>query len=118
MEDAPRPKIRLQAPDPPKSPLVMPRPEELGLNPSAGALASHGTPAAAPTAEVDWNELRSRLHRMGAVGFHLDQVQGQWRATFLVPTGPESSQLVEANAASDAAAVTRALERAEALVRH
>lgn len=108
-DQAPRPVIRMQAPDAPAqagTPLALPSPEALGV-------AVARTLNRAPAAEVDWNNVRSRLRRLGAVGFHLDQVDGQWRATLLVPAGNQAARHVEASAANDAAAVAEALQKAE-----
>ena len=109
---APRPVFRGQAPEPsPRTatPLVLPTPEALGL--------AAGHPAVLATApEIDWNDARVRLRRLGAVGFHLDQTApGQWRATLLVPLGAPQPRHVEANAATDAAALADALRQAELL---
>ena len=110
----PRATIRAQAPDPPPrstAPLVLPTPETLGL-------ASSGALPTAPIPEIDWNDARARLRRLGAIGFHLDEVtSGQWRATLLVPLGAQQTRRVEASAASDAAAVAGALQQAETLAR-
>ena len=110
---APKPKFRAQAPDAPYTPppplLVLPSPEQLGVGQARAA-------APAPAAPLtDWNEIHSRLRRVGAVGFHLDQLsQGQWRATFLLPTGPANqARHIEAIAASESEAVFAALQRAE-----
>ena len=43
-------------------------------------------PVQAPV-HVDWNAVHTRLNRLGAVGFHMDQVgQGQCRVLFMLPT--------------------------------
>ncbi len=109
---APRPTIRAQAPDAPArstAPLVLPSPEALGLAPRTVA------PSTLPL-EIDWNNAQARLRRLGAVGFHLDEITpGQWRATLLVPLSTQQTRHVEATAASDAAAVAGALQQAEAL---
>jgi hypothetical protein len=88
----------------------MPSPEQLGIIPAA---ASSATPT--PTAaELDWNELRSRLRQLGAVGLHLDQVAGgNWRATLLMPDGTAADpRRLEAVAASDTSAVADVLAQA------
>jgi hypothetical protein len=107
----PQPTIRGQSPDAPvaspTSPFVLPTPQQLGLVPAQ---------AAAALAPIDWNDLRTRLHKLGAVGFHLDQVGGQWRAQLRVPVNAQETRTLESSAASDAAAVSGALQQAESLV--
>lgn len=109
---APRPKIRMQAPEPTTTSarLSLPSPEQLGLSPirtSAGE-------------SVDWNLVRTRLDKMGAVGFHLDKLnQGGTRVRFFLPAGqPNSTQHIEAAADTEAAALRLALDRAEAFARN
>ncbi|MCI0377730.1 MAG: hypothetical protein L0215_09000 [Gemmataceae bacterium] len=103
-------KIRMQAPDAPKpapTRLVLPSPEQLGIQ-------SAVLPASVP-AQLDWNQAHARLQQLGALGFHLDRLpQGGFRATFYLPSPQrQSTQLVEAVAQTEAAAVAAALERAE-----
>ncbi len=97
----PQPKIRLQAPDEPARRLAMPRPEDLGLTTAAATL--------------DWNAIRQRLQQLGALSFRVDQLAaGGHRVTFLLPTAdPRRTRQIETTAASEAAAVQLALERAE-----
>jgi hypothetical protein len=108
--ETPRPKFRGQSSEVASNlvtPLNLPTPEALGL------VSSAVNPGAAAV-EVDWNDLRARLHRLGAVGFHLDQIAAdQWRATFLLPLGPGQTRHVDASASSDAAALAGALQQAE-----
>jgi hypothetical protein len=115
MDQKPRPIFRGQAPETPKTPAApfrLPSPEALGITTGQAAPA-----AALP--EVDWNNVRIRLRQLGAVGFHLDQVDGgQWRATFVMPAGGQQTRHVEASAASDAVAVLSALQQAETLAQH
>ena len=113
-DQAPRAIFRAQAPDapPPPAPLRLPSPEALGIT-----TVQATQPAA--VSDIDWNNVRARLRQLGAVGFHLDQVDGgQWRATFLMPVGGQQARHVEASAASDAIAVLSALQQAETLVQH
>jgi len=107
----PQPTFRAQAPDAPvvsTAAFVLPTPQQLGLVPAKAA--------AAPTPTIDWNDLRARLHKLGAVGFHLDQVGGQWRAQLRVPVNAQETRTLEATAGNDAAAVAGALQQAESLV--
>lgn len=111
----PQPTFRGQTPDAPAAatapplvlpPLVLPTPQQLGLAPAKAA--------SAPAAEIDWNDVRVRLRRLGAVGFHLDHVSaGQWRARLLVPVAGQGPRTLEASAASDAAAVAGVLQQAD-----
>jgi hypothetical protein len=107
---APRPTIRLQAPDTllgaPKAPLILPSPAALGIQ-----QADHA-PSAAQT--VDWNHVHARLGRLGALGFHMDRLpQGGVRVTFMLPAGDQRARQIEVVADSEAAAVNAALEHAE-----
>jgi hypothetical protein len=104
----------LQAPEeviPPRPARVaLPSPEELGVIPAA--------PAAASTAldrPVDWNVTHDRLNRLGAVGFHLAKLaNGACRVAFVLPTAqPGRMHHIEAEAASEGAAVCRALDLAD-----
>jgi hypothetical protein len=116
-DQAPRPIFRGQAPDAPTTPpapLRLPSPEALGIVTTGPPTA----PAAAAT-DIDWNNVRARLRQLGAIGFHLDQLDGrQWRATFLMPVSGQQARHVEASAASDAVAVLSALQQAETLAQH
>ena len=115
---APRPKIRLQAPDTPKFvPLILPTPEALGVtvarpkNPTPTAVV----PAAAP---LDWNLVHARLQRLGALGFHLDRMnQGKVRVSFLLPAGEQRTRAFEVVGDNDASAVAAALQDAESWAR-
>jgi hypothetical protein len=101
--DATRPKVRAVSEDPPPPPrrLVLPTPEQLGI-------------AITPAAEklvVDWNQVQSRLERLGIMRLQRDRLPaGGFRVVLGLPT-----QQVEATGATEAAAVLLALERAEAL---
>jgi hypothetical protein len=107
---APRPTIRLQAPDTllvrPPTPVVLAAPEALGIR------ASTPLPAAAT---LDWNNAHARLQRLGALGFHLDRLaQGNVCVTFTLPAGDRRAHQIEVVADSEAAAVNAALDSAEA----
>lgn len=108
-----QPTFRAQTPDAPvaaaATPLVLPTPQQLGLVPAKTATVT--------TPEIDWNDVRARLRRLGAVGFHLDQVgAGQWRARLLVPVNAQENRTVESSAANDTAAVAGVLQQAELLL--
>lgn len=116
----PPPKIRMQAPDAPKpapARLVLPAPEKLGIH-AADMLPNAASPPirVAEPESMDWNHAHARLQRLGALAFHLDRLtQGGFRVTFYLPGQQgQSTQLVEAVAETEAAAVAAALERAEA----
>lgn len=114
--EAPKPKVRMQAPDTPPTKaakLVLPTPEELGV------VAAPRAPAAAtPTetqAAVDWNDAHARLRRLGALRFDLERVSNGHRVTFLLPTDrSDRTHQIEVAAATEAQAVQTALEQAEA----
>lgn len=105
----PAPIIRMQSPETekpvPPARLVMPSPEALGL----GAAPA---PVAQPR-EVDLNTAFARLRQLGALGLHLDKLHsGGYRATFVLP-GRQGTQEIEADGATEGAALATALERAE-----
>src|SRR5262245_61658740 len=120
-DQTPQPKFRAQEPDAPAvataTPFVLPTPQQLGLAP-AQAVPAPAAPVATPftAREIDWNDVRARLHRMGAVGFHLDHVGGQWRAQLLVPVSAQEMRTLESSAGSDAAAIAAVLQQAESQV--
>lgn len=107
----PRPTIRAQAPDDPPpepvesrpTPLQMPSPEQLGV---ADRHAEGG---------LDWTAAHRRLDLLGAVCFHSEKLaQGGCRFTCVLPTTePGRQHRVEVEAASEAAAVGLALDKAE-----
>jgi hypothetical protein len=110
----PRPIVRLQAPEelippPPPPRLVLPAPEQLGV---ACASAAAGTPRDLP---VDWNVTRDRLQSLGVVGFHLTKLSGaSYRVAFVLPTTQAGRMHhIEAEAATEGAAVRRALDQAD-----
>src|SRR5438132_557177 len=108
---APRPTIRLQAPETllpkPVAPLSLPSPEALGIQASK----------AAPAATIDWNIVHARLQRLGALGIHMDRLPQGVRVTLHLPAGQQQTQHIEAVADSEAAAVHAAVENAEAWAR-
>jgi hypothetical protein len=126
-----RPKIRMQAPEtllpdaaphmPPQPQTPAPQPTRLTL-PSPEQLGVSGTgpaPVTSPATalRVDWNDLRARLERLGALGLHLDKLAIGYRVAFLLPTNqPDRAHHIEATADTEAAAIRLALQRAEAWV--
>lgn len=78
--------------------LEMPPPEALGVP--------------VPAAAVDWTDLRLKLDRLGATRFALEQVDGGYRFTCQVPAADGRARTVEGRAATEAAAVQRALDQA------
>jgi hypothetical protein len=109
----PRPIVRLQAPEellPPARPaaVVLPPPEALGVK-------SAQTPAAVLDLPVDWNVTHDRLNRLGAIRLVLAKLEGgSCRFAFELPTTePGRMHHIEAEAASEGAAVCRALDLAD-----
>jgi hypothetical protein len=107
----PRPVVRLQAPEEliptqPPAQLVLPSPAQLGV--ASG-------PAALPNLPVDWNVTRDRLDHLGAIGFGLAKLpEGAYRIAFDLPTSqPGRTHHIEAEAATEGAAVCRALDMAD-----
>ncbi len=64
---------------------------------------------------LDWNQVRSRLRAMKAVGFHVAQLNdGSSRVTFMLPSQrPQQMHHVEATSPTEAEAVALALQEAE-----
>jgi hypothetical protein len=83
----------------------MPSPEELGI--ACAKPVSHG--------DADWSLAYRRLQDLGAFCFQLDKLpQGGYRCTCLLPTSqPDRNHRIEAPAATEAAAVRLALDKAE-----
>jgi len=106
--------VRLQAPEElipaqPPPPLVLPTPEQLGVamaRPAATALQD---------LPVDWNVTRDRLNRLGAVRFSVAKLsEGAYRIAFELPTTqPGRTHHIEAEAATEGAAVCQALDLAD-----
>lgn len=101
-----QPKFRAQMDELPSArpePLRMPSPAELGLGP-------RGKPA-----EIDWSDVRQRLHRLDVTSFHLQKLpDGGFRFSCVVPT-QAGARKVEAESVGEADAIDQALGRAEAL---
>ncbi len=110
---APRPIVRMQAPDSlparpaaPAAPLVLPSPEALGIR--------VGSAAPAAPIVIDWNSAHARLQRLGALGFHMVHLsRGSVKVTFMLPETGGRAHEIEVEADSETAAVTAALENAE-----
>jgi hypothetical protein len=97
---------------PPK--FVLPSPEALGVSVNLNL-----PPADAPKARVDWNQIQSRLERLGVLRYEKERIPaGGVRISMLLPTGdPTRGQPVEARAQTEAAAIVMALDAAEAWMR-
>jgi hypothetical protein len=103
--------VRGVSADPPRvSKFVLPSPEALGVR------TSLKTPAtAAPTLQVDWNQIQARMERLRVLRYEKDRQAGGVRVMLLLPTSnPERGQPVTAQAETEAAAIVMALEAAEA----
>lgn len=100
----------MQAPDVPPEPnrLILPAPEQLGVS-----MARSPSPS---TERFDWNVAHQRVERLSAVAFFVGRrTDGGYTASFLLPTGqPGRTHHIETAGDSEAAAVARALEQAEA----
>jgi hypothetical protein len=103
--------IRGQAPEEPLPPAPPSRPAPLRL-PTPEAL---GVAAAQAPAGTDWAAAMRRLDQLGATGFRLEKLSpGGWRVTCMLPTAePGRIHRIDAQAASDGAALRLALDRAE-----
>jgi hypothetical protein len=101
------------APPPSRAPrpvLALPAPEALGIPRAAASPAT-----AVVVASVDWNATHERLQKLGVLSVHVDRLStGAHRVTFLLPTESAArTRHIESTAATEAAAVQLALEKAE-----
>jgi hypothetical protein len=92
-----------------REPLVLPPPEKLGVT------VAQAPPTALIDLPVDWNVTRDRLQHLGAVGFALARMpDGAYRIAFDLPTTQAGrTHHIEAEAATEGAAVCRALDLAD-----
>jgi hypothetical protein len=117
-QSAPAPVVRFQNEDPapappvvnlpaPPAPVTLPAPEALGVRVATAA------PVATPA--LDWNAVKARLDRLGAIDLQVTRLPlGGHRAAFLLPTThPDHTRHVLATAATEADAVLAALTAAE-----
>lgn len=103
--------VRGVAPEAPK--FVLAEPESLGISTSLSSPAP-ATQAASPV-QVDWNQIQARMERLRVVGYDKLPVSGGVKVTLFLETGnPGQRQPVQAEAATEAAAVTLALQYGEA----
>jgi len=102
--DDPDPVARPTLADRKPAPLVMPTPEQLGID--ASRLAVGG---------ADWTAAHRRLQQLGVTCFHLETLpDGGCRFVCMLPTGTQSRlHRVEVQAATEAEAVCLALDDAE-----
>jgi hypothetical protein len=89
---------------PPAPKFVLPRPESLGI-----AKNLNVTPALAP--QVDWNQIQARMERLGVLTYNKTRLPtGVVRVTM---TLPGAAAPVEAQGATEAAAILLGLQQAE-----
>jgi hypothetical protein len=83
----------------------LPAPDQLGVAEAVSAVMPH----------ADWADVHRRLDRLAALSFHQEKLTaGGCRITVLLPTDRrDRAHQVEADAATEAEAVSMALERAE-----
>ncbi len=100
--------VRGVSQEPPPAPnFVLPRPEALGI---AKSLNVAPTPAA--SRQVDWNQIQARMERLGVLTYSKARLPaGIVRITM---TLPGNAAPVEAQGATEAAAILVALQQAEA----
>ena len=107
-------KVRGVSADPQPAPItakfVMPSPQALGVSTELSS-----RPLVPLPAQVDWNQIQSRMERLGVLRFEKDRASdGVVRVRLLLPTAdPTKAQPVEAQAATEAAAILLAVEHAE-----
>ena len=99
----------------PPRPLRLPSPDELGISTTAvipvafvAPVPAMPIPNATSAATLDWNQALARFQRLGAQGFHVDQVDGGTRVTVML-----SGRQLQATGANDAEAVLEVLRQAE-----
>lgn len=92
----------------PPPPLSLPTPEQLGV-----------TKPPPRDGSIEWTDAHRRLDALGAVTFQVSKLpEGGCRFTCLLPTDQRNyNHRIEADAATEAAAVRLGLERAEAWAR-
>jgi hypothetical protein len=120
MQDPPNMTNPPLLPAPKLTAVSMPSPEEMGVVPAKVGLPSPDElgvvpPGRTAAAIIDWNETRSRLDRLGAIGWQSTQLNdGRHRVAFVLRTKQaDQVQHIEATATTEAEAVTAALARAE-----
>jgi hypothetical protein len=100
--------VRGVSQEPPPAPkVVLPRPEALGI-----AKSLNVAPTAAASPQVDWNQIQARMERLGVLSYNKARLpSGGVRVTMTLPgaTAP-----VEAQGATEAAAILVVLQQAEA----
>lgn len=102
-DDAPAP---ARQPEPRRSSLAMPSPEEMGLG-------MRSTPA--EPSHVDWTAAHARLQQLGASSFQIDRrSSGEWHICCLLTNSASAKcRRIEATAGTDGEAVQAVLEQAE-----
>ncbi len=84
--------------------LTIPSPEELGVPQTKTSEAG----------AIDWTAVHNQLNQLGATCFHLERSEGGFRISCLLPTAQAGrTRRIEAEAASEAAAVQATLAKAE-----
>jgi hypothetical protein len=104
-------KARGVSAEPTLTKFVLPSPEALGVS----ANPPRPQPDAAKP-QVDWNTIQAHMDRLGVLRYQKDRLgAGGVRVLILLPTAdPTKAQPVEAQAATEAAAIALALEAGEA----
>ncbi len=108
-------KARGVSAEPVSARFMLPSPEALGVTTSLSSPVQ-----AAATAPLDWNVIQGRMDRLGVLRYQKDRLPaGGMRVLLLLPTADATkAQPVEAQADTEAAAVTLALNAAESWLRN
>ena len=108
-DDPPPPRLPMTHSVVYQAPVSLPSPGELGLSP----LTRPSAPA--NVRPVDWNATHERLRQLGAIGVQsVPLPDGRYRVAVVLGTGnADQVHHIEATAATEAEAVSAALERAE-----
>jgi hypothetical protein len=105
------PLVRAQRPDDPPASERRPEPRPTLTLPPPDQLGAGPAPAAA---DIDWNVVHRRLHELGSQSSQSSQTPEGFRFVCLLRTAdPNRIQRIEAQGATEAEAVRRALARAE-----
>ncbi len=110
----PPPKLSRGVSGPSLPKFEMPSPNSLGI----ATNLRQPTPIAQPQQQIDWNMIQQRIDRLGVRRYEKSRTPtGETRVLLELPTtDPTRNYPVQAEGESEAVAVTRALQQAEALL--
>lgn len=100
-------------PAPPRRPLVMPSPDQLGVQVPVNLVQQPAQPARPVETALDWTAARRRMKELGVSGFVVDEPPsgGCHFTCWISNPATQQSRRIEALAASESEAVRLALDR-------